>query len=326
MYLPLFQASLLATASTVTPPPATAPLEDASSVEVAVDPSAAESQGEDPAGPQDGDVIVVEGSGRAPSGDPLAGVNETTYQITQKVDAAVVAPMATVYEEDLPKPVRNGLRNFLRNLMEPVNFINYLLQLKPGKAVETLGRFAINTTVGIGGLIDVAEEKPFNLQYRRNGFANTLGYYGVGPGPFLVLPLFGSTTVRDLLGNGLDQLVVPLALGKPFNTAYYAIPAYTVNSLQDRIDFDERLEDISDSHDPYTAMRRSYLCLREADIAELRNQPLPDCSIDHLMGYDDDYSDLEEDEELPDIVPADDTYDPLENAIRAEPAPTAGQR
>ncbi len=268
---------------------------------------------------QDSDVIVVEGTAGAPPGDPMAAVNETTFRVTQKVDAAVVEPMAEVYEEDLPKPVRNGLRNFLRNLMEPVNFINYLLQLKPGKAIETLGRFAINTTIGIGGLIDVAEEEPFNLPYRRNGFANTLGYYGVGPGPFLILPLVGATTVRDLLGSGLDQLVLPLAVGKPFDTPYYAIPAYTVNSLQYRIDFDQRLDEISDSHDPYTATRRSYLCLREADIAELRNEPLPDCSIDHLMGYDDDYSDLEEDEVLPEVAPADDGYDALENAIMAEP-------
>jgi len=315
MYLPLFQASLLATATTVTPPTATTPLEGEPAVEVTVGPVAVQGQGEDPASPQDGDVIVVEGSGRAPTGDPLAGVNEATYQITQKVDAAFVEPLSEVYEDDLPKPIRNGLRNFLRNLMEPVNFINYLLQLKPGKAMETLGRFAINTTVGIGGLIDVAEEEPFNLPYRRNGFANTLGYYGVGPGPFLVLPLVGATTVRDLLGSGLDQLVVPLAVGKPFNTPYYAIPAYTVNSLQYRIDFDERLDDISDSHDPYTAMRRSYLCLREADIAELHNRPpAQDCSIDSLMGYNDDYSDLEDDE-------VDEAPDLLDNAIAAEPAP-----
>jgi phospholipid-binding lipoprotein MlaA len=320
MYLPLFQASLLATASSVTPPPATAPLEEQQSVEVVADDLSGAEEGADQGPAQDSDVIVVEGSVRTPAGDPLASVNETTFQVTQEIDSAIVEPMSEVYEEELPKPVRNGLRNFLRNLMEPVNFINYLLQLKPGKAIETLGRFAINTTIGIGGLIDVAEEKPFNLPYRRNGFANTLGYYGVGPGPYLVLPLVGSTTVRDLLGSGLDQLVLPLAVGKPFNTPYYAIPAYTVNSLQYRMEFDERLDAIEDSHDPYTAMRRSYLCLREADIAALRDLPPPqDCSIDSLMGYNDDYSDLDEEQ-------VDEAPDPLDNAISVEPAPVAETR
>lgn len=159
-----------------------------------------------------------------------------------------------------------------------------MLQLKPGKALETVGRFAINTTVGVAGLFDVAKKEPFNLPYRRNGFANTLGYYGVGPGPFLVLPLVGATTLRDLLGSGIDQSILPFAVGKPFNTPYYAIPAYTVNSLEFRIEFDERIGQINDSDDPYYALRESYLCNREADIAALKNQPPPrDCSIEAIM-------------------------------------------
>src|SRR3546814_6026547 len=88
-------------------------------------------------------------------------------------------------------PVRDGLGNALRNISEPVNFLNFLLQFKIGKAAETLGRFVVNTTFGVGGLVDVAKTKPFNLPYRRNGFANTLGFYGVEPGPYFYLPLVG---------------------------------------------------------------------------------------------------------------------------------------
>ena len=235
--------------------------------------------------PTDGDnVIVVTGEGADPQKDPLENVNIQAYELTRDIDKAFVEPIADVYEEDLPSPVRKGLRNFLRNLMEPVNALNYLLQLKPGKALETVGRFAINTTVGVAGLFDVAKKEPFNLPYRRNGFANTLGYYGVGPGPFLVLPLVGATTLRDLLGSGIDQSILPFAVGKPFNTPYYAIPAYTVNSLEFRIEFDERIGQINDSDDPYYALRESYLCNREADIAALKNQPPPrDCSIEAIM-------------------------------------------
>ena len=238
----------------------------------------------DPAEANPQDMIIVEGSLERPPGDPLEGVNIQVYEVTQSIDRNFVAPVAEVYRDDLPKPLRNGLRNLLRNLLEPVNFLNFLLQLKPGKAIETLARFTVNTTVGIGGLFDIAAGPEFQLPYRRNGLSNTLGYYGVGPGPFLVLPLIGATTLRDLIGSTLDQAIVPLAVGSPLNTPYYAVPAYAVNSLQFRIEFDERLGQIRDSVDPYAAMRESYLCLREADIAALRNRPPPrDCSIDALM-------------------------------------------
>jgi len=232
--------------------------------------------------------IVVTGELEAPPGDPLEQLNLQTFELTQSVDKAFVEPVANVYEKGLPKPVRRGLRNFFRNLLEPVNFLNYLLQFKVGKAFETLGRFTLNSTIGIAGLVDAAEKEPFNLPYRRNGFANTLGYYGVGPGPFLMVPLVGATTLRDLLGGLVDQSVVPLAVGAPFNTPYYAIPAYTVNSLEFRIEFDEKLREINDSVDPYSAMRETYLCQREADIAALKNRPPPrDCSLEALFAEED---------------------------------------
>ncbi len=236
--------------------------------------------------PADGtDVIIVEGAIGAPPGDPAAQLNEAVFNVAQNVDQAVVGPMAEVYEDDIPKPLRNGLRNFLRNLMEPVNALNFLLQLKPGKALETLGRFAVNSTVGIAGLLDVASRDPFNLPWRRNGLANTLGYYGVGPGPYFYLPLIGATTLRDLLGNTLDQAVVPTLVGPPLSTPYYAIPAYTISSLQFRMEFDETLGAVRDSIDPYTALREYYLCRREREIEALHNRPPPrDCRIEALMG------------------------------------------
>ncbi len=239
-------------------------------------------QAEDPA--ETSNVIVVTGEGNQPLKDPLVEMNEAAFKVTQEVDAALVEPLADVYENDVPGPIRRGLRNFLRNLLEPVNALNYFLQLKPAKAFETLGRFTVNSTVGIGGLIDVVEKKPFEVPFKYNGLGNTLGYYGVGPGPFLVLPLVGATSLRDLLGNTIDQAIVPFAVGAPFNTPYYAIPAYTVNSLEFRIQFGERIGKINDSDDPYYALRESYLCNREADIAALKNRPPPrDCSIEAIM-------------------------------------------
>ncbi len=229
-------------------------------------------------------VIVVEGEAEAPPQDPLEDVNAASYEVTQEIDSVIVEPVADAYKEGLPKPIRKGARNFFRNLLEPVNSLNYLLQLKPGKAVETLGRFTINSTVGIAGLVDVAKRKPFNLPHRRNGFANTMGYYGIGQGPFLVLPLVGPTTLRDFIGNGLDQAVMPTVVGKPFGTPAYSIPSIVVTSLERRIRIDEQLEEIRASDDPYLLTRESYLCHREAQIAALKNRPPPrDCSVEALL-------------------------------------------
>ena len=161
--------------------------------------------------------IVVSGSLKAPPEDPLARANETSYEVLQTIDDKFVGPVAKGYEKGVPRPLRMALRNFIRNVREPVVAIAYLLEIKPGKAFETVGRFGVNTTIGLGGTIDVARSKPFNLPYRQNGLANVLGYYGVGPGPYLFLPLVGPTTVRDLFGLIADRLVLPLGVGTPFN-------------------------------------------------------------------------------------------------------------
>jgi phospholipid-binding lipoprotein MlaA len=116
----------------------------------------------------------------------MRGLNTTSFKVTQSVDKAVTGPVARGYKKTIPSPVRSGLRNALRNLGEPVVAVNYLLQLKPAKSLETLGRLAINSTAGVAGLFDVAKKRPFNLPYRMNGFAYTLGYYGVKPGPLYV--------------------------------------------------------------------------------------------------------------------------------------------
>src|SRR3546814_18751352 len=90
-----------------------------------------------------------------------------------------------------------------------------------------------NTTVGFGGLVDVAKTKPFNLPYRRNGFANTLGFYGVEPGPYFYLPLVGPQTLRDMAGNGIALLVLPTTVGAPFNRPADAVPTHVIQQHQD---------------------------------------------------------------------------------------------
>lgn len=224
----------------------------------------------------DSNEIVVEGEYGPPEGDPMAAVNETSYRIVQDIDSALIGPLAYGYRDGLPDPVRDGLSNVVRNLREPANFLNFLLQFKIGDAFETLGRFAINSTVGVGGLFDVAGNDTFNLPYRRNGFANTLGYYGVDTGAYLYLPIAGATTVRDLIGDTLDQAVLPIAFGKPFNTPEYGVPYFVISNLDTRLEIDNELAAIEGAVDPYAARRDSYLYYREREIALLKGEEPPE--------------------------------------------------
>jgi phospholipid-binding lipoprotein MlaA len=154
-------------------------------------------------------------------------------------------------------------------------FINDLLQLHPGRAAKTLARFAINSTVGIVGLVDVAKRKGINLPYRPNGFANTLGYYGVKTGPFLFVPLIGPTTIRDLIGLVVDRLFLPNVVGKPFNQPAYAVGATLVGSIGYRADYDAQLRKIQAEANPYAAARANYLKRRQAEIDALRGRVAP---------------------------------------------------
>lgn len=224
----------------------------------------------------DPDGIIVTARKEAPPGDPLVGVNEVSYDVVQGLDKALVAPVSMAYKSAVPQPVRAGLRNFLNNLQEPLVFLNYMLQLKPGKAAETVGRFAVNSTIGAAGLFDVARKKPFKLPRRNNGFGTTLGYYGVKPGPFLFLPIIGPTSARDIVGRWLDLLVLPAAIGKPFSEPTYAIATTAIRALDDRVEADKALREIRDGpRDPYSAMRDAYLQRRQAEIDVLKGK-IPD--------------------------------------------------
>jgi phospholipid-binding lipoprotein MlaA len=203
----------------------------------------------------------------------LRAVNAESFALTQKVDDAVIGPAARSYKEAVPHPIRKGIHNFLYNLREPIVFLNFMLQLKPGKAAETVGRFAINSTIGAVGLMDVAKRKPFHLPRRSNGFANTLGYYGVKNGPFLFLPIVGPTTVRDLFGGAVDRLVLPVGVGSPFTSLAYSAPAGVLGALDHRSEFDRTLKDLHDnSPDPYAASRAFYLNRRQAEIDQLHGR------------------------------------------------------
>lgn len=220
-------------------------------------------------GPVAGNDIVV--AGRRPSpADPAEQLNAASFVAVQTVDNLVVGPVAHTYKAGVPEPLRDGVHNALNNLDEPIVFLNFLLQLKPGKAFETLGRFALNSTVGVAGLFDVARRKPFNLPRRSNGLADTLGYYGVGPGPYLFIPLIGSTTLRDLVARPFDLMILPNLAPRPF-----AIPAVStgksiLSAVDERAQEDDRITRLHAARDPYAAQREEYLARRRAEIEVLK--------------------------------------------------------
>lgn len=209
-------------------------------------------------------------SGHA-AGDRYEKFNRAMYKLNLTLDRVFFRPLAIVYKTIIPKPIRLALRNILTNVSEPLVFLNDLLQLKPGRAARTLGRFTINTTLGLGGAIDVAKAE--GLPHRNNGFGNTLARYGVGPGPYLFLPLIGPSTLRDTIGDQAQGLIYPLAIGEPFDRWDYTIGRALVLGLQQRIETDAQFKMITrTAADPYATIRSLYLQDRKVEVEELRGR------------------------------------------------------
>jgi phospholipid-binding lipoprotein MlaA len=127
--------------------------------------------------------------------DPIEGFNRAMYTFNDKLDVYLLKPVAKGYRAVAPVPVRKSISNFFSNLHDPMVMLNNLLQGKPGQAASDLGRFLTNTTVGIIGLFDVATK--IGLPKHNEDFGQTLAVWGVGDGPYLVLPFFGPSNLRD---------------------------------------------------------------------------------------------------------------------------------
>jgi phospholipid-binding lipoprotein MlaA len=210
-------------------------------------------------------------------GDPLEGFNRKMYKMNGTIDRLFLRPAAMGYKHAVPKPARDGLRNFFSNLSEPVVFVNYLLQLRIGKAVRTVGRFAINSTVGMGGLFDIAKRKGLNIPHHRNSFGDTMAWYGVGPGPYVFLPLLGPSTLRDALGGPFDDAFVPIVIlsklsVSPFNDWRFLAVSTIIPGLDLRAESDPELKALNASAvDPYASLRSAWLQNRAAEVAELHH-------------------------------------------------------
>lgn len=222
-----------------------------------------------PATAEDEEPHITVSARQHVSYDPLEKANKVSFEVVQAVDRAVVGPVAQGYERVVPEPLRDGIHNMVHNLREPYIAINFLLQHRVGKSAETVARFAINSTLGIAGIFDIARRKPVHLPRRPNGFADTMAFYGVKSGPYLFLPLIGPTTVRDMIGNGLDRLVIPLALGRIVHNPLYGAPLVVFGAMDRRLKNNGRIEHARDAANPYTTLREDYLQRRRIEIEGL---------------------------------------------------------
>ena len=150
-------------------------------------------------------LALVQGCATGPNAnpaDPLEPFNRGVFGFNESVDRALLKPIATAYRDITPSPLRTGVSNFFGNIGDVWSLLNNVLQAKPKESVETLLRIGFNTIFGFAGVFDIATE--MRLEKNSENFGQTLGYWGVGPGAYVVLPFFGPSTVRDGLGLVVD--------------------------------------------------------------------------------------------------------------------------
>ena len=198
--------------------------------------------------------------------DPFEAENRSTYELNKNIDRTIVRPLAEG-ASFIPKPIKQGVANFAGNLDVPNSVVNDLLQAKVGKAVHNTLRFAVNTTVGIGGLFDPATK--LGLPEAPTDFGETLHVWGVNEGEYLVLPVLGPSTRRDAFGKAVDYFLDPLQLVIPKKQAYIGTLAKVGARIGDRGQYSETIDSILyDSADGYAQSRLLFLEHRRYNLGQ----------------------------------------------------------
>ena len=199
--------------------------------------------------------------------DPLEPLNREIFAVNRVIDGLLIKPAAMIYRGVIPDEGRDAIRNVLGNLKEPVYAANHLLQGDVGGAGDAVARFAVNTTVGVAGIMQPSAD--MGLPRRPNDFGKTLHIWGTGSGPYLVLPLGGSSALRDLAGSYVDGFFSPLRyVGRYEGRAYVGLfrnVLGTVDSRSRNLDAYREIE--RNSVDYYATMRARYL-QRRAQLIE----------------------------------------------------------
>ncbi len=215
--------------------------------------------------------LVLAGCATGPNAnprDPWEPFNRQVTEFNDAVDGAVLKPVATVYRDITPDPVRTGVSNFFENLRDGWSFINAALQLRPREAVENFMRFNVNTFFGLAGVLDIASE--MGIERTRLDFGQTLGRWGIPSGPYLVLPIFGPSSVRDAAGFTIEargdfvQGLSDVAL----RNSLYALRA--VETRANLLRATTMLDGAA--LDKYSFTRDVYLQRRESQIEDLKDK------------------------------------------------------
>ncbi|MFT5486917.1 MAG: phospholipid-binding lipoprotein MlaA [Paracoccaceae bacterium] len=214
------------------------------------------------------DLVAAEISGDAVDDDPLEGFNRAMFAINDFLDSYLLVPIARAYRFIMPETIREMGRNFFENLNEPVVAINDLLQADFENAGVSVGRFFVNSTVGLFGFFEVAER--LDLNEHPADFGQTLHTYGVGPGPFVMLPFFGPSTIRDTVGTGVDSFFNPIGYLLDFETRMYLKASEIVVKRESVLDPLDELR--KGSVDYYAAVRSAW---RQNRAKELRKGKPP---------------------------------------------------
>ncbi len=198
--------------------------------------------------------------------DPWESFNETMFNFNVKVDRYVLKPVARVYRVVLPEPFQIIISNGFDNIRWVPRFVNNVLQGKMGGAGREIARFLINSTAGVGGLFDPAKDY-WGIRPSSEDFGQTLGRWGAGPGPYLVLPFLAPMTVRDGVGQGVDAFLDPLSYFIPFVWDRLGMKVGdTVNDRSLNYDLFQGVEETT--IDLYSSVRHFYLKRREQQIKD----------------------------------------------------------
>lgn len=232
-------------------------------------------------------LVSACGPAQVPSGinDPNEARNREVHAFNRGVDRVLLRPTANTYSSILPEPVEQGISNFATNLDAPGDVVNNLLQLRLGKAAENTLRFAINSTVGIGGLFDPATA--LGVAGDPTDFGETLHVWGAPEGQYAEVPFMGPTTDRDLVGVIVDVALNPVRLVLPTPESYYATGTKVASRLSDRARYGDTVDSVLyDSADSYAQLRLLYLQNRRFELGQTAG------GAD--AGFEDPYADFED--------------------------------
>jgi phospholipid-binding lipoprotein MlaA len=190
-------------------------------------------------------------------GDPLERVNRAVFSFNETIDEELLKPAATSYQAILPEIVRNSIENFFSNFHDGWSAVNHLLQAKPTAALEMGLKFSVNTVLGFGGLVDVAGA---GIERRSEDFGQTLGRWGIGPGPYLVLPLLGPSTLRDTAALAADWQAIPEAFLEQGPGRWALSTLHVISVRASLLSATRALDEIA--LDKYSLVRDAYLARR----------------------------------------------------------------